>query len=87
MNNEGLSKVKDVFCQLRLPSSIYQLATKYSPRRVAVVREGEGPRAQPVVHPQHRETRPDRVAGLDGDQARDLAGGVRGQDVCQIRNT
>ena len=51
------------------------------------MREGEGPRAQPVVHPQHRETRPDRVAGLDGDQARDLAGGVRGQDVCQIRNT
>ena len=39
-----------------------------------------------MVHPQHRETRPNRVAGLDGDQARDLAGGVRGQDVCQFRN-
>ena len=34
------------------------------PGIVAVVSEGEGPGPQPVVHPQHRQARPDGVARL-----------------------
>ena len=37
-------------------------------------REGDG--TEPVEHPEHRQTRPDRVSGLHADQAGDLVLGV-----------
>ncbi len=46
------------------------------------MRERERPRAQSVEHPEHGEAGADRVARLHRDVARDLAGGVRGKNVC-----
>jgi len=54
-----------------------------SPRRVAVVREREGPGAQAVEHPQHGQRRADGVPRLDGDQRADLAVRVRRHDLCK----
>ena len=44
-----------------------------SPGSITVVGEGEGPHPEPLEGPQHAQARPDAVAALHRDEARNLA--------------
>ena len=62
------------------------LLSKYLPRRIAVVGESQRSSAQTVKHAEDGQAGANGMAGLHGDQAGDLSGGVGRHQFCNRNN-